>query len=192
VADIIISDAARQNILDERLARVDAALEASKARNAALEAAIAAGPPGSRRNIGSPSAPATKPDGTPPVAGTAPGNVSTGSAKVTTSAIPTSPFGTTEAAAVVPSILKSQTTTSTSSADALSSIQLNPLEKFASYSPLWTMACLEPKQYNRPESYRNNPADLKHIIMSSAGRFDDNRVQTSQGVPEFFINNFII
>jgi hypothetical protein len=144
------------------------------------------------RNIGSPSAPATKPDGTPPVAGTAPGNVSTGSAKVTTGAIPTSPFGTTEAAAVVPSILKSQTATATSSADALSSIQLNPLEKFASYSPLWTMACLEPKQYNRPESYRNSPADLKHIIMSSAGRFDDNRVQTSQGVPEFFINNFIM
>ena len=135
---------------------------------------------------------ARKPDGTPPIAGTAPGNVSVGSAKITTGAIPTSPFGTTEAAAVVPSILQSQPTTAESSAAALLSIQPNALELFASYSPLWTLACLTPEQYNKPESYRNSPADLKHVVLSSAGRFDENRVQTSQGVPEFFINSFVM
>jgi hypothetical protein len=66
----------------------------------------------------------------------------------------------------------------------------NPLENFAHYSPLWTLACLTPEQFNNPASYRNSPADLKHVIMSSAGRFDSQRVQTASGTPEFFINNF--
>lgn len=147
------------------------------------------GEPPAARDIGTGAATALKPDGTPTI-GSSPGNVRAGSATVTTGAIPTSPFGTTEAAAVIPSILVSKVATATPAADALLSIQRNPLELFASYSPLWTMACLTPKQYNRPELYRNNPADLKHIILSSAGRFDENRVQTSQGAPEFFINNF--
>jgi hypothetical protein len=66
----------------------------------------------------------------------------------------------------------------------------NPLENFAHYSPLWTLACLTPEQFNNPASYRNSPADLKHIIISSAGRYDSQRVQTASGTPEFFINNF--
>ena len=141
------------------------------------------------RDTGS-AAEARKPDGTPVTLGVTPSNIGIGSATVTSGAIPTSPFGTTEAAAVVPSILKNQTSTVSQSADTLASIIPNPLELFASYTPLWTLACLEAEQYNKPESYRNSPAELKHIVLSSAGRFEDNRVQTTSGVPEFFINNF--
>jgi hypothetical protein len=147
--------------------------------------------PASIRDTGS-AAEARKPDGTPVITGVTPSNVSVGSAAVTTGAIPTSPFGTTEAASVVPSILQSQPNTTSLSADAQLAIIPNPLELFASYTPLWTLACLEAEQYNNPESYRNSPADLKHIVMSSAGRYDSQRVQTSSGVPEFYINNFIM
>ena len=120
-----------------------------------------------------------------------PSNVSTGTAERTTGAIPTSPYGTTEAAAIVPSILKSQKKSPSSAvAPTLSSVIKNPLEKFASYSPLWTFAVLEKEQFNDPRSYRDNPNQLKHIIMSSAGRYDATRVQTTQGVPEYYINNF--
>jgi hypothetical protein len=74
----------------------------------------------------------------------------------------------------------------------LPNVILNPLENFASYIPIWTLACLTPEQFNNPPSYRNNPADLKHIVMSSGGRFDAQRVQTASGTPEFYINNFIM
>jgi hypothetical protein len=143
------------------------------------------------RNVGASETSALKPDGTPTIAASAPSNVSTGTATVTTGAIPTSPFGTTEAAAVTPAILQSQPRPGGSAtAPNLVSITPNPLELFASYTPLWTLACLEAEQYNKPESYRNSPADLKHIVLSSAGRFEQNRVQTTSGTPEFFINNF--
>lgn len=66
----------------------------------------------------------------------------------------------------------------------------NPLEQFASYTPLWTLACLTPRQFNDPRSYRNSPADLKHVVFSSAGRYDSARVKTAYGSPEYFINNF--
>lgn len=69
-------------------------------------------------------------------------------------------------------------------------IDPNPLEKFASYTPLWTLACLEPEQFNNPPSYRNSPKDLKHVVLSSAGRYDSQRVKTAHGVPEYYINNF--
>ena len=72
----------------------------------------------------------------------------------------------------------------------LPSVILNPLEQFASFSPMWTMACLTKKQFNNPPSYRNSPADLKFVVMSSGGRFDSQRVTTAHGTPEFFINNF--
>jgi hypothetical protein len=52
------------------------------------------------------------------------------------------------------------------------------------------MACLTKKQFNNPPSYRNSPADLKFVVMSSGGRFDSQRVNTAHGTPEFFINNF--
>lgn len=66
----------------------------------------------------------------------------------------------------------------------------NSLEQFASYSPLWTFSALTPQQFNNPKSYRNSPADLKHIVFSSAGRYDAQRVQTAYGTPEYFVNNF--
>lgn len=66
----------------------------------------------------------------------------------------------------------------------------NDFEQFASYNTLWTLACLTPKQFNDPRSYRNSPADLKHVVFSSAGRYDDARVKTAYGSPEYFVNNF--
>jgi hypothetical protein len=134
---------------------------------------------------------ATKPDGTPPLPGAIPSNVTTGSVARTTGAIPTSPFGTTEAAAVTPAILQSQPTpVGSTTAPLLASVTKNPLELFASYTPLWTMAVLTKEQFNNPPSYRGNPSQLKHIILSSAGRYESGRAQTTQGIPEYFINNF--
>lgn len=68
----------------------------------------------------------------------------------------------------------------------------NPLENFAHYTPIWTFACLEPKQFNNPASYRGNPAALKNIVFASGGRFDSQRVNTIHGAPEYFINNFVM
>lgn len=82
--------------------------------------------------------------------------------------------------------------TATSYVKNLPNVILNPLENFASYTPVWTLACLEAQQFNNPASYRNSPKELKHIVMSSAGRYDSQRVQTASGVPEFFINNFVM
>jgi hypothetical protein len=65
----------------------------------------------------------------------------------------------------------------------------NSLEQFASYTPLWTMSALTPEQFNNPISYRNSPADLKHIVFSSAGRYDSQRVGTAYGTPEYYVNN---
>jgi hypothetical protein len=66
----------------------------------------------------------------------------------------------------------------------------NPLLNFASYSPLWTMACLTKEQFNNPLLYRNNDSALSGIIFSSGGRYDSQRSRTSSGAPEFFVNNF--
>jgi len=51
----------------------------------------------------------------------------------------------------------------------LPSLLKNPLENFASFNSVWTLACLTPQQFNNPPSYRNSPADLKHVVLSSAG-----------------------
>jgi hypothetical protein len=68
---------------------------------------------------------------------------------------------------------------------------LNPLEKFASYSTLFTMAALTPDQYNNPITLRNNPASIQNVIFSSAGRYDKERVLAEPGVrPEYFVENF--
>ncbi len=66
----------------------------------------------------------------------------------------------------------------------------NVLDQFASYAPLWTLACLTPDQYNNPNLYRGNPSALQQIVFSSAGRFDGQRTQTIVGAPEYFVNNF--
>jgi hypothetical protein len=67
----------------------------------------------------------------------------------------------------------------------------NPLEEFASFTPLWTMACLTPAQFNNPTTYRRT-GQLDNIVFSSAGRYDSKRVETFYGTPEYFINNFIM
>ena len=66
----------------------------------------------------------------------------------------------------------------------------NVLEQFASYVPLWTMACLTPQQFNDPSTYRGNPSALQNIVFASAGRFDSQRVTTANGTPEYFVDNF--
>ena len=92
----------------------------------------------------------------------------------------------------------------------------NPLEQFASYTPLWTLAVLTPKQFNKPDSYRTDdlsfasqaeyigdvsdfasPDDYaklsSSIIFSSAGRGGEfgRRSQIDGGIsPEYFVDNF--
>ena len=80
--------------------------------------------------------------------------------------------------------------TSASSGSKLPNVQFNPLEQFASYTPLWTMACLTTAQFNQPQLYRDDPASLKNIIFSSAGRFNSQRVRTFHGSPEYFVQSF--
>ena len=87
----------------------------------------------------------------------------------------------------------------------LPNIVPNPLENFASYTPLWTMAVLTPQQFNNPASYRTDDlsftADFNidfetgrttesSIIFSSAGRGDATRVSTLYGSPEYYVENF--
>jgi hypothetical protein len=86
---------------------------------------------------------------------------------------------------------KSKTTSAYAKKD-LPAVVKNPMEVFASSTVLWTFACLTPKQYNSPSSYRNSPGDLKNIVFSSAGRYDENRVATFYGTPEYYINNFVM
>lgn len=74
----------------------------------------------------------------------------------------------------------------------LSSIIPNPLEQFASYTVLWTLACLTPQQFNDPSLYRGASNNLSNVVFSSAGRYDAQRAQTIYGAPEYFINNFIM
>jgi len=66
----------------------------------------------------------------------------------------------------------------------------NILEQFASYTPLWTLACLEPTQFNNPYTYRGIPGALRHVVFSSAGRLDGQRTPIKAGAPEYFVNNF--
>ena len=65
----------------------------------------------------------------------------------------------------------------------------NILEQFASYTPVWTLSCLTPNEFNNPNSYRNNPTRLSNVILSSAGRYDAQRTNTVNGAPEYFIDN---
>ena len=66
----------------------------------------------------------------------------------------------------------------------------NILDQFASYTTLFTLACLTPDQYNNPKLYRANPGALQEVVFSSAGRYDAQRTQTVVGAPEYFVNNF--
>lgn len=64
----------------------------------------------------------------------------------------------------------------------------NPLGKFATYNNLWTMYTTRPENFNSG-LYRDV---LENVILSSAGRYNDLRVETLYGSPEFFINNIEI
>ena len=68
----------------------------------------------------------------------------------------------------------------------------NVLEQFASYSPLWTLCCLTPEQFNTPKLYRGSPYLLDNIVLSSAGRYDFSRTNTQYGAPEYFIDNVVL
>jgi hypothetical protein len=82
----------------------------------------------------------------------------------------------------------------------------NPLHQFASYVPLWSMACLTPKQFNDPKSYRGNSSiwlnesyngksgakTQASVIFASAGRLGENRAKTVSGSPEYYIDNFVM
>jgi hypothetical protein len=61
----------------------------------------------------------------------------------------------------------------------------NPLGKFATYNNLWTLYCTKPADFNSG-AYRDV---MENIILSSAGRFDELRVPTLYGRPEFFIDD---
>jgi hypothetical protein len=68
----------------------------------------------------------------------------------------------------------------------------NVLEQFATYSPLWTLCCLTPEQFNKPKLYRGSPYLLDNIVLSSAGRYDFSRVNTQYGAPEYYIDNVVL
>jgi len=76
---------------------------------------------------------------------------------------------------------------------------------FTSYTQLFTLAVLTKEQYNNPATYRqdnlaylnkkfvrNDKVFQAGVVFSSAGRYDDLRVSTYYGKPEYFVNNFII
>jgi hypothetical protein len=88
------------------------------------------------------------------------------------------------------SIISDPTKSSSSAKKNLPNLVANPMEQFASYTCLWTLACLDKDQFNNPASYRSSPQALKNIVFSSGGRFDSQRVKTFFGTPEYFINNF--
>jgi hypothetical protein len=67
----------------------------------------------------------------------------------------------------------------------MSSAIQNPLGKFATYNNLWTMYATKSENFNSG-AYRDV---MENVILSSAGRFDELRVPTLYGRPEFFINN---
>lgn len=96
-------------------------------------------------------------------------------------------------------------TTQTKGSTGLINIVQNPMEQFASYSPLWTMAVLTPTQFNDPSSYRSDDLSFagykdsfedktfeSSIIFSSGGRGDEFRTQTFYGSPEYYVDNFVM
>jgi hypothetical protein len=61
----------------------------------------------------------------------------------------------------------------------------NPLGRFATYNNLWTMYTTKSENFNSG-AYRDI---MENVVLSSAGRYDELRVPTLYGRPEFFINN---
>ena len=76
---------------------------------------------------------------------------------------------------------------SSAAAKKLPALTRNPMEDFATSTILWTLAALTPAQFNNPASYRNSPQELQNVVFSSGGRFDNQRVNTLFGAPEYFV-----
>lgn len=144
-----------------------------------------------------------KPDGTDILPGAVQSILNTGSVLNTTK------LATAKATDVikngVSTTLKDTTKASSSVVKNMPAVFTNPMEQFASYSVLWTLAILTPQQFNNPRSYRtddfsfagdfflnNNTGAIQEssIIFSSGGRNDQYRTKTFFGAPEYFINNF--
>lgn len=68
----------------------------------------------------------------------------------------------------------------------------NPLDRFASYTTVFTLACLKKEEVNNPYLYRGTDFTSSQVILSSAGRYDKERVPTAYGTPEYFIDNLVI
>lgn len=92
----------------------------------------------------------------------------------------------------ITSILQKEGLIKSNPASNLGNILLNPLENFASYSPMWTLSAVTIEQFNNPMSYRNSPKDLQYVVFASGGRYDSQRVQTAYGAPEYYVNNFVM
>lgn len=141
------------------------------------------------RDIGKSVSELIKPDGSAISLLPSPTTISKGAAKVVTE------FFEDKAADFIKngqsSIKKEPGFTSTKGGINLQNLVPNPLENFASYNSLWTMAVLTPEQFNKPAVYRTeSPDTLSNIIFSSGGRFDSQRVRTAYGTPEYFVENF--
>lgn len=104
-----------------------------------------------------------------------------------------------------PQPTNSDPTTSGTAGKNLGNIVPNPLENFASFTQLFTLAVLTPQQFNNPTTYRDaeglsfggqsfglgsNAKAQSGIIFSSAGRADQYRVGTAFGTPEYYVDNF--
>lgn len=124
---------------------------------------------------------AKKPDGTV-IGNIAPSNLPLGS--VITDA-KSAISKTVDAATIVPAV-----TEGPKGLRNLASVQDNPLDKFATYNTLFTLAALTKEEVNNPFLYRNIGFSEGQIVISSAGRYDEKRARTSSGTPEYFINNF--
>lgn len=131
-----------------------------------------------------------KPDGTPITAGALKSTVGQGLASQITGLI--KPGAIDPIKAGISKVLGDANKVAKSGRAGLKNIVPNPMELFASYTFAWTMACLEPKQFNNPPSYRNSTKDLKNIVFASGGRFDSQRAQTAYGAPEYYVNNFVM
>jgi hypothetical protein len=68
----------------------------------------------------------------------------------------------------------------------------NQLETFASYTTVFTLACLKKEELNNPYLYRTADFASGQVVLSSAGRYDKQRVPTAYGSPEFYIDNLVI
>ena len=129
-----------------------------------------------------------KPDGTPVTGGQTNSSINTGTvANITNLTLPKATDLLKNGAS---SVLRDLSKSTSAATKNLPNLVKNPMEDFASVSVLWTLACLTPEQFNNPVSYRNNPKDLQHVVFSSGGRFDDQRVKTYFGTPEYYVNNF--